>query len=75
MSINRGVKHFILTLEKGTFSISRAREVIPNKTYEVIQPSRPFVELAWIFHGIGLGESKKEIEVVETVKYVSSQYH
>lgn len=74
MSLNRGVKHFVLTLEKGSFSISRAREIVANRTYEIIEPSRPFMELAWIFHGIGLGESKKR-EVDETQKRASSHNH
>ncbi len=75
MSLNRGVKHFILTLEKGTFSLSRAREVIPNRTYEVIEPSRPSFEIAWICHGIGLGESTKNPEIAEKKKFVSSHNH
>jgi hypothetical protein len=74
MFLNRGVKHFVLTLEKGTLSISKAREVVPNRTYEIIEPSKPFVELAWISHGIGLGESIKK-EVDEKKKCASLHNH
>ncbi len=75
MSFNRGAKHFILTLEKGTFYLSRAREVIPQRTYEIIEPSKPWFEVAWIYHGIGLGESTKKSEVAEKQKFVSSHNH
>ena len=45
MSLNRGVKHFVLTLERGAFSIARAREVIPHHTYEIVQAPRPIHEI------------------------------
>jgi hypothetical protein len=60
MSLNRGAKYFILTLEKGSFILSRAREVVPKRTYEVIQPLKPSVEFVWNLEGIGLGESTKK---------------
>lgn len=30
-------KHFILTISKGKFLLSRAREIVPSKTYEIIE--------------------------------------
>jgi hypothetical protein len=59
MSLNRSAKHFILTLEKGKFFLSKAREVVPKRTYEVIEPINPSIEFVWNLEGIGLGESTK----------------
>lgn len=56
MSVSRGVKHFIVTLEKGSVQIARAREVIPKHRYEIIQTPIAPSYLRWNLEGIGLGE-------------------
>ncbi len=75
MSLNRGVKYFVLTLEKGTFHIARAREVIPHRTYEVIQPVKPCMEFVWNLEGIGLGESTEKKGENEKKRCASSHNH
>jgi hypothetical protein len=41
------VKHFVLTLEKGKILISRAREIVPNRSYEIIYTPKPLAFLQW----------------------------
>jgi hypothetical protein len=57
MSSRRIVKHFVVTVEKGSIQIAKAREIVPNRTYEVIQSPPVFPSsVRWNFDGIGLGE-------------------
>lgn len=69
MSAYRTVKHFVVSWENGKLLISRAREIIPNRTYEIIKDPKPYVECFWTpeqpqyamkaVKGIGLGERAK----------------
>jgi hypothetical protein len=62
----RGIKHFVVTWENGKILVSRAREVIPNRTYEIVHTPPP-LECPWKHlqssilkvDGIGLGETTK----------------
>ncbi len=73
MSAIRHIKHFVVSWENGILRISQAREIIPNRTYEIIQDVKPFGECIKNFNpipvsfkpklefkGIGLGESVKK---------------
>ena len=65
----RTVKHFVVTWENGKILVSRAREIVPNRTYEILHTSPPFAECNWLLqesiqkkpegNGIGLGETTK----------------
>ena len=41
------IKHFIVTLEKGRVIVSRARELVPNHTYEIIRQPKPLALVQW----------------------------
>jgi hypothetical protein len=57
MSSHRIVKHFIVTVERGSIQIAKAREVVPNRTYEVIRSPPVYPSFVrWNLDGIGLGE-------------------
>ena len=75
MTFNRSAKHFILTLEKGKFFLSKAREVVPKRTYEVIEPINPSIEFVWNLEGIGLGESTEKKGGLEMKKCASLHNH
>lgn len=65
----RSVKHFVVSWENGKILVSRAREIIPNRTYEIVHMPPPSFECAWNAvqpsfpkpetKGIGLGERTK----------------
>lgn len=76
MSSRRIVKHFVVTVEKGSIQIAKAREVVPKRTYEVIQtpPFSPSI-INMRFDGIGLGEKVKDQVGFETKKFVAWLYH
>lgn len=70
MSAYRAVKHFVVSWENGKILVSRAREIVPNRTYEIIRDQKPYAECVWIpelpyytvksnTKGIGLGERAK----------------
>ncbi len=74
MSAYRNIKHFVVTWENGKILVSRAREIVPYRTYEIVQQPKPYVECFWNFSpevslpfakgtgatkGIGLGEKTK----------------
>lgn len=40
----RHIKHFVVTWENGMLRVSQAREIIPHRTYEIIQAPKPFSE-------------------------------
>ena len=78
MSRVLNLKHFIVTIDKGRIFISRAQEVVPNHIYEIIQPSKPFMEWNIIVTqpllnslwtksvvGIGLGETLQKKSTLE----------
>ncbi len=77
MSFSRGVKHFVLTLEKRTwrFHIAEAKEIVPCRTYEIIEPIKPSIEFQYTFEGIGLGQSIEKKGSVEIKKSSSSHNH
>jgi hypothetical protein len=65
----RYAKHFLVTWENGKFLVAQAREIVPYRTYEIIQSTKPPYEmcLASIIdqkkelpNGIGLGESLRK---------------
>ncbi len=71
MSMYRHIKHFVVTWENGMLRVSQAREIIPNRTYEIIQTPKPFSECIMNFappqipslpkvNCKGLGESVKK---------------
>lgn len=62
MSSRRLMKHFVVTVERGSIQIAKAREVVPNRTYEIIQSPPLYPDLVSL-EGIGLGE--------HTVKFAS----
>jgi hypothetical protein len=70
MSASRNLKHFVVTWENGKVLVSRAREIVPYRTYEIIQRPQPYIECIWNlspektlpcvnYKGIGLGERSK----------------
>lgn len=76
MSSRRIVKHFVVTVEKGSIQIAKAREVVPNRTYEVIQTPPVYPSFVrWNLDGIGLGEKVKDQVGFETKKFVAWLYH
>lgn len=46
MSI-RAAKYFVVSWEKGTLMISRAREIVPNRIYEIIKTPDPYLTCIW----------------------------
>ena len=63
---HRCVKHFVVSWEPGSLLISRmfvspAREVVPNRVYEIISPQKPLPECAWLESGnFKSGDEKNE---------------
>ncbi len=60
-------------MDAGRFYIAKAREVCPHRTYEVIEPTKPLLEVPRILTGIGLGESMKQEKNLHSV--IHSQVH
>jgi hypothetical protein len=50
MSAYRYTKHFIVTWENGIVRVSQAKEIVPNRTYEILQHSKPLGECIMNFH-------------------------
>ncbi len=42
-SSSRVIRHFVLTVGNGKFILSQAKEIVPNRTYEILQVPRPLV--------------------------------
>lgn len=69
----RAIRHFIVTWENGKMLVSRAREIVPKRTYEIIQDPEPRMESYWKF----TPESEQRIrlnECVETRKKKSADF-
>lgn len=45
---HRSIKHFVVSWEAGKLLISRAREVVPNRVYEIPPPIKPIPVCLWI---------------------------
>ena len=46
-SSSRIIRHFVLTVGNGKFVLSQAREIVPNRTYEILHVPRPLVTAQW----------------------------
>lgn len=72
MSTLRAVKHFVVTWENGRLLVSRAREIVPKQTYQIIQDPKPFAQCSWNF-GPEL-QIPLQAKLVETPKKKSSDF-
>jgi hypothetical protein len=45
---SRIAKHFVLSIGNGKFTISHAKELVPNRTYEILQIPKPLLTAQWV---------------------------
>ena len=63
----RAIKHFVVTWKNGKLLISQAREIVPNRVYEIVKFPEPQLGCSWNFgseqtfpiHQLGIKEKKK----------------
>lgn len=75
MSSRHLIKHFVVTIERGSIQIARAREVVPSRTYEIIQSPPLYPDLISL-EGIGLGEHTVKFAslTLQTIKENATEY-
>jgi hypothetical protein len=74
LKMSRFTRHFVITVENGRLLVSRAKEVIPNRTYEIIDIPTSFLDCLWpvnhsvreppfrvAYQDVGLGEKVEKL--------------